>query len=275
MQLTEIRSSGYWVMQGNSVLKGLILKCVTCRRLRGKVGEQIMADLPPDRAKEELPFTYCGVDMFGPFEIKKRQTTLKRYGALFTCLASRAIHVEMMETLETIHCCELRQFIARRGNIRSIRSNNGGNFVGAKNELAKCIKKMDHNKIRELLLKQYVYWIHQKVNHPLASHMGSAWERQIKSACAILPSILKTHSTSLDDESLNTFFRAIEAIMNSRPLVVETINDVNNEATSPTNLLTMTSKVIMPPPEEFSRPGIYCRKQWKKVQHLRNEFWSR
>ena len=86
MTLTEIRSSGYLVMQGNSVVKGLISKCVTCRRLRGKVGEQIMADLPADRTKEAPPFTYCGVDMFGPFEIKERRTILKRYGALFICL---------------------------------------------------------------------------------------------------------------------------------------------------------------------------------------------
>ena len=60
-----------------------------------------MADLPPDRTKEELPFTYCSVYMFGQFEIKERRITLKRYGAIFTCLASQAIHVEMMKTLET------------------------------------------------------------------------------------------------------------------------------------------------------------------------------
>ena len=88
MTLTEIRSSGYWVIQGNSVVKGLISKFVTCQRLKGKVGEQIMADLPLDRTKEEPQFTYCGVDMFSPFEIKERRTTLKRYGAIFTCLAS-------------------------------------------------------------------------------------------------------------------------------------------------------------------------------------------
>ena len=102
MTLTEIGSFGYWVMQGNSTVKGLISKCTTCRRLRGKIGEQIMADLPPDRTKEEPPFTYCGVEMFGLFEIKERRTTLKRYGALFTCLACRAIHVEKMNNLETI-----------------------------------------------------------------------------------------------------------------------------------------------------------------------------
>ena len=98
------------------------------------------------------------------------------------------------------------------------------------------------------------------MNPPLASHMGVVWERQIRSTHDILSSILKTHSTSLDDESLNSFFTEIQAIMNSRPLVVETINDVNSEVTSPKNLLTMKSKVIMLPPGEFSQSDIYCRK---------------
>ena len=169
----------------------------------------------------------------------------------------------------------LRQFIARRGNVRLIWCDNGGNFVGAKNELAKCIKEMDYNKITEFLLKQNAEWIQWKMNLPLASHMGGVWERQIRSTRTILSSILNLHSTSLDDESLNTFFTEIEAIMISRLLVVETISDVNSEVTlSPASLLTVKSKVTMPPRGDFSRPDIYCRRQWRRVQHLSNEFWS-
>ena len=77
MTFTEIRFYEYCVMQGKFVVKGLIPKYVTCRRLRGKVGEQIMIILPADRMNEEPPFTYCGVEMFGPFEIKERRTILK------------------------------------------------------------------------------------------------------------------------------------------------------------------------------------------------------
>ena len=58
--LNELRSSGYWVMQGNSVVRGIISKYVTCRHLRRKVGKQFMADLPSDRLQEEPPFSYCG-----------------------------------------------------------------------------------------------------------------------------------------------------------------------------------------------------------------------
>ena len=86
--LNEIRSSRYWVMQGSSALKKMISRCVTCRRLRERIDEQIMADLPHDRLKEEPPFTHCGVDIFGPFLIKERKNTLKRYGPLFARLAS-------------------------------------------------------------------------------------------------------------------------------------------------------------------------------------------
>ena len=119
--LNEIRASGYWEVQGNSAVKEVISKCVTCRRLRGKVGKQIVADLPQDRLKEEPPFTYCGVDMFGPFETKKRRNTIKRYGALFTCLSSHAIHIEMTKSMDTnSFILELWHFIARRGNIRSV-----------------------------------------------------------------------------------------------------------------------------------------------------------
>ena len=69
--LNEIRTSAYWAIQGNSAVKEMISRRFTCRRLRGKVGKQIMADLPKDRLKEEPPFTYCGVDMFGSFGIKE------------------------------------------------------------------------------------------------------------------------------------------------------------------------------------------------------------
>ena len=165
--LNEIRTSGYWVIQGNSAVKEIISRCVTCRRLRGKDGKQLMADL------EEPPFTYCGVDMFGPFEIKERRNTLKRNGALFTCLTSRAIHIEMTKSMDTdSFILALRRFIARRGNIRSIRCDNGSNFIGAEKELEKCMNEMDNKRIGDFLLEKRADWIVRKKNPPMASRMG-------------------------------------------------------------------------------------------------------
>ena len=98
--------------------------------------------------------------MFSPFEIKERLNTLKRYGALFTCLASRTIHIEMTMSMDTdSFILALRRFIARRGNIRSIRWDNGSNFVGAENKLEKCMNEMDNKKIGDFLLEKRADWI--------------------------------------------------------------------------------------------------------------------
>ena len=89
------------MIQGSSAVKRVISRCATCRRVRGRVGEQIVADLPHDRLKEEPPFTHSGVDILGPFLIKETRNTLKQYTALFTCLAIRAIHIEMIKNMDT------------------------------------------------------------------------------------------------------------------------------------------------------------------------------
>ena len=92
--LNDLRQRGYMIINANSRVRNEIYKCVVCRRIRGKFGEQRMADLPSERCSEAAPFTYAGVDMFGPFLIKEGRKELKRYGVLFTCFANRAIHLE-------------------------------------------------------------------------------------------------------------------------------------------------------------------------------------
>ncbi len=71
-----------------------ISSCVHCRKLYGGVQCPKMADLPIDRVEDSPPFSHCGVDYFGPWIIKEGRKELKRWGAIFTCMASRAIHVE-------------------------------------------------------------------------------------------------------------------------------------------------------------------------------------
>ena len=74
--------------------------------------------------------------MFGPFKMIERRSELKRYGALFTCMASKAAHIEVTHSLEADSLIQaLRHFIARCGIIRTLWSDNGTNFVGAEKEL--------------------------------------------------------------------------------------------------------------------------------------------
>ena len=114
------------------------------------------------------------------------------------------------------------------------------------------------------------------MNVPDASHMGGIWERQIRTVRSIMNTLLDHHGTQLDDESLQTFMVEAEAIVNSRPLTVENLNSPQcPEPLTPNHLLTMKSKVVLPPPGVFQREDQYSKKRWRRVQYLTNEFWNR
>ena len=154
-------------------------------------------DIPKERISNDLPFTRYGVDMFGPFTITERRSELKRYGALFTCTASRAVHIEVTHSLDADSFIQsLRPFIARHGSIRTLWSDNGTNFVGAEKELWKaCFEQ--NSKVKDFLGSKGADWIVWKKNPPNASHFGGIWERQICSARAILNGSLNNHGKSL------------------------------------------------------------------------------
>ena len=65
--MNQIKSSGFWVTRCNYLVSCIILKCVRCKQLRGRLQQQKIADLPKERMSEEPPFIYCGVDLFGSF----------------------------------------------------------------------------------------------------------------------------------------------------------------------------------------------------------------
>ena len=275
--LNELRSNGYWIIGGTSSVSHYILSCIRCRKLRGPAQSQKMSDLPEDRLHQAPPFTYCAVDYFGPWIVKDKRKELKRYGVLFTCMASRAIHLEVAHSLETDSFIQaLRRFICRRGPIRQMRSDQGTNFVGAKKELKEALSELDQDKIGKELLQDNCDWFSFKMNVPSASHMGGVWERQIRSVRNVLSVLLDDNGTQLDDESLSTFMCEAEAILNSRPLTVDGLRDPDSLAPlTPNHLLTMKSKIVLPPPGKFQEADKYSRRRWRRVQHLANEFWCR
>ena len=113
----------------------MIGKCVRCKQLKGQLQQQ-KADLPKDRMCIEPPCTYCGINIFGPFVVKDGWREIKIYGALYVCLSSRAVHIEVVHSLSTdLLILSFRCFIGQREIVRMIRSDNGTNFVGVSAEL--------------------------------------------------------------------------------------------------------------------------------------------
>lgn len=277
MTHNEVRQRGYWIIGGTSAVSYLVSRCVICRRLRSIPQKQKLADLPQDRVEPAAPFTYSAVDYFGPFFVKEGRKEVKRYGVIFTCMASRAIHIETANSLETdAFINALRRFQAERGPVRQLRSDCGTNFIGAHRELKGGLKEMNEDKIRARLLEDNCEWISFKFNPPSASHMGGSWERQIRTVRNILASMLEESGRQLDDESFRTLMKEIQAIVNSRPLALNDMSSTDSpQPLTPNHLLTMKTKVLMPPPGIFLREDLYLRKRWRRVQHLANLFWER
>ncbi len=277
MTHNAIRQAGYWIINGRSAVFSFIARCVKCRKLRAPTAIQKMSDLPEERVNPTTPFTYTGMDVFGPWLIKEGRKQLKRWGLIFTCLASRAVHIETLNTMETDSFINgLRRFISRRGKVRQLRSDQGSNFMGARNELSKALGELDDDVIKNFLLSQDCDWVEFKANVPHASHMGGVWERSIRTVRQVLAGILVDHGSQLDDEALRTLMTETENIVNSRPLSVDNLSDPDAlEPITPNHLLTLKSQVVLPPPGRFLTPDLYSRKRWRRVQYLAEQFWKR
>ena len=132
-----------------------------------------------------------GIDYFGPILVKQGRNWLKRYECVFTCLTMRAVHLEMSYSLDTDALINaLRRFISRRGNPRTIYSDNGTNLVGGYLELKRSLKDLDQSFIADHLNRKEIRW---RFNPPYASHMGGIWERVIRFIKRVLSAICLTN----------------------------------------------------------------------------------
>ncbi|XP_055362121.1 uncharacterized protein LOC114849211 isoform X2 [Betta splendens] len=236
---------------------------------------QKMADLPADRVIPEPPFTTVGLDVFGPWTVVTRRTRggcaqSKRWAVLFTCMSTRAVHIELIETMSTDSFINaLRRFFSIRGPAKLLRSDRGTNFVGACKELG---LDMNEAKVEKYFQERGCIW---KFNPPHASHMGGSWERLIGVARRILDGMLvKNASTHLTHEVLSTFMAEVMAIINARPLVPVSTDPDCPTVLTPAILLTQKISAVSAPSGNFSSGQLYG-KQWKHVQHLADTFWKR
>ncbi|XP_062712382.1 uncharacterized protein LOC134289818 [Aedes albopictus] len=173
------------ILKSRSQVKKYTMSCVKCRELRAKPTIPQMGNLPPEQTTPFVhSFTCTGIDYFGPPFVKVGRRFEKRWVVLFTCMTSRAIHLEVVPSLDTnicimaIHC-----FMAIRGLPQCIMTDNGTNFTGADQELKSLVKSLDQPQIEETLSVRGVQW---KFIPPGAPHFGGCWERLVRSVKAAL-----------------------------------------------------------------------------------------
>ncbi|XP_017468485.1 PREDICTED: uncharacterized protein LOC108360633 [Rhagoletis zephyria] len=166
----EIRQK-CWVMNLRQVLRKVANGCMKCKVSRSKPATPIMGPLPQDRFKPYVrPFSYTGLDYFGPLKVTIGRRTEKRWVALFTCLTVRAIHLEAAYDLSTDACIlAIRNFINRRGVPVRLRSDNGKNFVGADQEAKRFDEVFDCGRVSDELSSKGIGWIFNCPQNPSES----------------------------------------------------------------------------------------------------------
>ena len=262
--LGAIRSHGLWILGGKRLINSVINSCIKCKKLRGRQQIQKMADLPVDRLTPAPPFSFVGLDVFGPWLVSARRTrggvtNSKRWDVLFTCLTTRAIHIELIESMDSSSFINaLRRFLALRGPVVQLRSDCGTNFVGAHNELQASLNEM-HDTVQPYLASEGCDWI---FNAPHSSHVGGVWERKIGVTCRILDAMLaEIEPKRLSHEVLLTLMAEVTAIVNARPLVPVPTDPEAPEVLTPAILLTQKTQSLKATPGNFSCADLHS-KQW-------------
>ena len=268
--LNKLREK-YWLIKGQSQIKREIGNCFQCKRYTSRPCSQQMADLPRERVTADMPpFSYTGVDFFGPMTVKVRRSTEKRYGCLFTCMASRAVHIEVASKLDTDSFLgAVERFISRRGKPDKMFSDRGTNFVAGERELRESLNQWNKQQVGQEMTQRHISW---EFNPPYASHMGGVWERMIGSVKKILRFL--TQEQSLKEETLHTFLCVTERIINDRPITKVSSDPTDPLALTPNMLLLARGSAPLPP-GLFTRDDHYARRWWRQVNYLADQFWKR
>lgn len=270
VQVLSLLREQFWILKGMARIKTLLTKCPKCRLLYSKTLGQIMAPLPLERTSPGgYPFRYTGIDYFGPFKVRCGRSENKRYGCLFTCFQTRAVHVEVSQAMTTdSFLMALIRFCNRRGTPEIIFSDNGTNFVGAEAELRDFIHQLEDGKIENRMLVRGIEW---RFNPPGASHRGGIWERIIRSIRRILSAVMVEQVMS--EEVLLTSLSEVERILNERPLTPLYDDPDSCNVLRPVDLLLL--KVVpLVNGTEISLADSY-KKGWRQAQVLANTFWRR
>ncbi|XP_026034867.1 uncharacterized protein LOC113028619 [Astatotilapia calliptera] len=208
------------------------------------------------------------MDCFGPMLIKVGRRTEKRWGILFKCLTTRAVHLDLLVNMDVdSFLMSLRRFIARRGKPFELRSDQGTNFRGASKELQEAFIALTPDLRQQLAAEQIRFCF----NPPSAPHFGGSWEREVRSVKTALRTTLGAQIVS--EEVLRTVLLEVESILNSRPLGYVSSDIADPDPITPYSLLMGRPDCSLPQ-VFYPESELLSRKRWRHTQVLADQFWK-
>ena len=264
--------SKYWIVGLRQLVKSIRFKCVVCRRLHGKVEQQVMGQLPTERLKPAPAWSYTSVDLFGPFYIKgetNKRTKGKGYGVIFDCLLSRAVHVDVATDYSTdSFLLVVRRFISLRGCPVRMWSDQGTQLKAANKEIQQIISGHDQNLMIEFGIKHTFDWSFSTPEAPWQNGCAEILVKAVKKAIEIsMGNQVLTYT-----ETQTVFFESAD-LVNERPIGRHPTSVEDGSYLAPNNLLLgrSTNKISTGPFSPNSCP--YAR--FRLVQQIVNTFWKR
>jgi len=274
-QLQSIISQKYWILSARSIIKNRIFRCLKCYRTKPKLSAPLMGDLPSSRVNPTRPFSTSAVDYAGPINVKlhtiRRLQVMKVYISLFICMSTKAVHLEVVTDLTSeAFIAALKRFIARRGLVLHLYSDNGKNFIGASRQLQESFHQItSQDNTQRFLTDQHVEF---HFIPPRAPHFGGIWERAIQSVKNHVRRVIG--DSLLTYEEFTTLLCQVEAILNSRPLTPLSSEPGDFEALTPGHFLVGGPLVCYPEPDISDVPTNRL-KRWQLVKSFAQRIWKR
>ena len=267
----------YWIIGGNRTVKKELRQCVRCHRFKTHRNEQIMGDLPKERVTPTRPFTNTGVDFTGHVDVKINKgrgvKTCKAYIAIFICMVTKAVHLELVSDLTTqAFLAAFKRMCARRGTPKQMYSDNGTNFVGAAKLLQEDFDRTHTLRSSEFYDEMSNMKIQWHFNAPFWPTAGGLWEAAVKSMKYHLKRVLGEQK--LTYEQFYTLLTQIEACLNSRPLCPLTEDVEDLEYLTPGHFL-IGGSLLSPPQEEENLNQIDLRNKWRLIEQMNLHIWKR
>ncbi|XP_062698658.1 uncharacterized protein LOC134284186 [Aedes albopictus] len=268
--VNEIRQK-FHVSNLRVLVRGAGKRCMSCLVRKAVPENPRMAPLPAARlAAFERPFSRVGIDYCGPFLIKVHRSTVKRWVALFTCLVTRAVHLEVVASLSTESCkLALRRFIDRRGAPAEIYTDNGTNFHGTYRELNMQVLGVNKG-LAETFTDANTRWFFIP---PASPHMGGVWERMIRSIKTAMEGLRRLREPT--EEVFQTVCTEAESMINCRPLTYIPLETPEQEALTPNHFLLLSSSGIKQTLKHPTTEGTALRSNWDQCQLMLDRFWTR
>ena len=266
-----------YVSGAKRLAKEVCQGCLFCKRIAPRCHQQKMGQLPPPRVEISLCFVHTGLDYAGPFLLKtghpRRPIPVKGYLAVFVCLMTKGIHLEVVSSKTTLaFVATLKRFVSRRNNPSHIYSDNGSNFVGANNQLKELYHFLSlpdtQDAAKSFLLENRVQWHFIPDRAP---HFGGIWEAGVKAAKHCLKRTIG--NVMLSFEELSTVFCQAESCLNSRPYLPQDSHSPAGEMPlTPGHFLT--GRPLRAYPEETEEADLTLTNRWRLCKSMVQNFWE-